>query len=59
MSKCPWPHRLKRIVRPAPAARHFMASSMAPLTACVASGAGTIPSARANCTPAAKHSFWW
>ena len=34
------------------------ASSIAPLTAWLASGAGTMPSVRANCTPAAKHSFW-
>ena len=36
---------------------HSRASSIAPFTACVASGAGTIPSTFANFTPASKHSF--
>ena len=36
---------------------HSRAASIAPFTAWVASGAGIIPSAFANFTPASKHSF--
>src|SRR3989304_3398992 len=53
MSKWPWPLRLKRIVLRSPASRQRRASSMATRMACALSGAGMIPSARANCTAAA------
>src|SRR6266850_2899193 len=53
-SKCPWPDRLKRITRVFPSASAFFASSMAPLIACELSGAGMIPSDRANVTAASK-----
>ncbi len=37
-----------------PSFLHWSASSMTPRTACAASGAGRMPSARANCTAALK-----
>ncbi len=39
-----------------PVSAHRRASSMTEASACVGSGAGTIPSDRAKVTPAAKHS---
>ena len=45
----------------APVSLHFKASSIATLIACALSGAGRIPSTRANCTAATKkksHSFF-
>ena len=44
MSKCPWPDRLNRMVRVRPSALAARASSAATRTACVDSGAGTMPS---------------
>ncbi len=41
-----------------PVSMHAMASSTAAARAWVGSGAGTMPSVRANSTPAAKQSFW-
>ena len=54
MSKWPCPQRLKAIVSALPSSRQRTASSIAPRTACAASGAGTMPSARANRTPASN-----
>jgi len=48
---------LNNIVLDSPFFLHSKAASIAPLTACVASGAGTIPSVLAKFTPASKHSF--
>ncbi len=59
MSKWPWPQRLNRIDRDTPSSRQRIASSIAARTAWLASGAGTMPSTRANCTPASKHLVWW
>jgi hypothetical protein len=42
-----------------PSALQRSASTMAPLTAWLASGAGTMPSLRANITPASKQATWW
>ena len=42
-----------------PSALQRSASTIAPFTAWLASGAGTMPSARANITPASKQAFWW
>jgi hypothetical protein len=44
----PWPERQNRIVRSSPASRAASASSIAPRIAWLLSGAGRIPSARAN-----------
>ena len=56
MSKWPWPHRAVRITFSSPVSLHRLASSTTAASACVGSGAGTMPSVRANWTPAAKHS---
>jgi len=50
------PHRPKRITGEVPAAFALSASSIAPLTAWLASGAGRMPSCLAKSTPASKHS---
>ena len=42
-----------------PSALARSASSMATLMAWVGSGAGRMPSARANRTPASKVAVWW
>ena len=39
-----------------PDSLHASASRIAAASACVGSGAGTMPSERANCSAAAKHS---
>ena len=57
MSKWPWPDMLNKMVSALPSCLQRKASSMAQRTACVASGAGTMPSQRANCTPASKQVF--
>ena len=58
MSKCPCPQRLKRIACETSSSRQRIASSIVAFTAWFASGAGMIPSIRANSTPAAKTSVW-
>ena len=57
MSKWPWPDRLKMMTCSVPASSARRAASIAPLMACALSGAGTIPSERANVTAAEKTSF--
>lgn len=51
------PQRLKQMTLLSPDSLHFKASMMVPRIAWVASGAGKIPSWRANRIPASKHSF--
>ena len=54
----PWPDRLNRITRSSPASRASSASSIAARMACDDSGAGMMPSVRANWTAASKQAFW-
>ena len=48
--------RIRRRVPAPPTSVHRTASSTVAVSACVGSGAGTMPSVRANSTPAEKHS---
>jgi len=57
MSKCPWPESPNRITRLSPASFAAAASSTTARSACADSGAGRIPSHRANRTASAKTSF--
>ena len=57
MSKLPWPQSPKRITRSSPASRAASASSIAARIAWAGSGAGMMPSVRANWTAAANVSF--
>ena len=54
MSKWPWPLRLNRMTFDSPDSLQASASSMAARMACADSGAGTMPSVRANCTAACE-----
>ena len=56
MSKCPWPHSAVRITFGSPDSVQRLASSITEASACVGSGAGMMPSARAKVIAAAKHS---
>src|SRR6185437_310316 len=58
MSKWPWPEGLNRITCSVPASSARRAASTTPLIAWAVSGAGTIPSERANLSAASKTSFW-
>ncbi len=57
MSKWPWPERLKRIVRSTPSASALPRLLDRAVDGVGGSGAGMMPSLRANCTAAAKTSF--
>lgn len=54
----PWPDRLNRITFSSPVSMHFLASRMAAAMAWQDSGAGMMPSVRANWVPASKDSNW-
>src|SRR5690242_21518772 len=55
MSKCPWPHSAVRITFASPDSAQRLASSTTEASACVGSGAGMIPSARANVIRSEEH----
>ena len=52
----PWPHSAVRMTFSSPVSLQRRASAIVAASAWVGSGAGTMPSVRANWTPAAKQS---
>ena len=54
-SKWPWPHMAIRMTFSSPVFLHSSASRIAAAIACVGSGAGMMPSVRANCNAAVVH----
>lgn len=57
-SKCPWPQSAVNSTFVSPVALHSLTILTISASACVGSGAGTMPSVLANSTPAAKQSNW-